>query len=159
MKNKKKELGPLHCLYFIYYSFTTSTDENYNESQIHKIKTYLNEWTNDKNTSEAIIQETLEWVEESQIAKSEFINVMLSMVDYLNDEQRFSFLQKELVLLHIRQISRSDGNFTENEKKYHDLLAFHFGLNLRVSSCSKKEIEETVNKMERKKIGFKIQRN
>ena len=94
MESAKKEIGPLHCLYFIYYSFTTSTDENYNESQIHKITTYLNEWTNDKNTSEAIIQETLEWVKESQIAKSEFINVMLSMVDYLNDEQRFSLLQK-----------------------------------------------------------------
>ena len=85
MKNAKKEIGPLHCLYFIYYSFTTSTDENYNESQIHKITTYLNEWTNDKTTSRAIIDETLEWIRESQIEKSEFINVMLSMVDYLID--------------------------------------------------------------------------
>ena len=81
------------------------------------------------------------------------------MVDYLNAENVFSLFQKELLLLHIREIARSDGSFSEKEKKYHDLLAYHLGLNLRVSSCSTKEIEESAEKVERKKIGFKINRN
>ncbi len=159
MKESKKELGPLHCLYFIYYSFTTNTDDNFNPSQVQKIITYLNEWTKDAKTSEAIISETMDWVKETGPSKNEGLNIMFSMVDYLNKENIFSLIQKELLLLHIREIARSDGTFSGEEKKCHDLLAYHFGLNLRVSSCSTKEIKETAEKVERKKIGFRINRS
>lgn len=159
MNESKKELGPLHCLYFIYYSFTTNIDDDFNPSQVHKISTYLNEWTKDKKTSEAIISETMEWVKDTSPSKKEALNIMFSMVDYLNKEEFFSLIQKELLLLHIREIARSDGSFSEQEKKYHDLLAYHFGLTLRVSACSTQEIEKTAEQVEKKKIGFKINRN
>lgn len=80
------------------------------------------------------------------------------MVDFINDQNVFSTLQKEFLLLHIRQIARSDGDFSEEEKKYHDLLAYRFGISLRVSSCSSVEIKEDAKKVERKKIGFRISR-
>ena len=159
MLESKKELGPLHCLYFIYYSFTKNTDENHNNSQIHKIITYLNEWTKDVKTSEAIISETMTWIQETKLSQHDSLNTMVSMVDYLNKENTFSIIQKEFILLNIREIARSDGNFSEIEKKYHDLLSFHFNLSLRASACSKKEIKEAAQKVERKKIGFKISRN
>ena len=47
----------------------------------------------------------------------------------------------------------------ESEKKYHDLLAFHFGLNIRVSACTTNEIKESAKEVDRRKIGFKINRN
>ena len=50
-------------------------------------------------------------------------------------------------------------SFSESEKKYHDLLAFHFGLNIRVSACTTNEIKESAKEVDRRKIGFKINRN
>ena len=84
---------------------------------------------------------------------------MFSMVDFLNQQNVFSISQKEFLLLHIRQIARSDGDFSEEEKKYHDLLAHHFGISLKVSSCSNVEIKEGAKKVERRKIGFRIPRD
>ena len=54
MNRGEKELSPLHCLYYIYYSFATKTDENFNQSQINQIIVFLNNWTGDNKTSEAI---------------------------------------------------------------------------------------------------------
>ena len=31
MNESNKELGPLHCVYFIYYSFATTTDKDIND--------------------------------------------------------------------------------------------------------------------------------
>ena len=159
MTESKIELGPLHCVYFIYYSFTTTTDKNIQESEVNHIVTYLTEWTKDLNTSKAIIKETLSWIEETNPSKEEALSIMFSMVDFLNDQNVFSILQKEFLLLHIRQIARSDGAFSEEEKKYHDLLAYHFGISLKVSSCSNIEIKEDAKKVGRRKIGFRIPRD
>ena len=159
MNESKKELGSLHCLYFIYYSFSTNTDDDFNPSQVRKIINYLNEWTKDSKSSEAIISETMDWIKETNPSKNEGLNIMFSMVDYLMKENTFSFIQKELLLLHIRDIARADGTFSEEEKKYHDLLAHHLGLPLRVSSCSTKEIEDSAEEVKRTKIGFRINRS
>ncbi len=159
MQESNKELGPLHCVYFIYYSFATTTDNDINESQIKHLITYLNEWTKNTETSTAVIKETLNWIEETSPTKNEAINIMFSMLDYLNKENIFSLLQKEALLLHIREIARSDGTFSEEEKKYHDLLAHHLGLPIRVSTCSRVEIEEGAEKVERRKIGFRVPRD
>ena len=159
MDGGKKELSPLHCLYYIYYSFATKTDENFNQSQINQIIVFLNKWTGNNKTSEAIISETKEWIKENNASKEEDLNIMFSMIDYLKKENIFSLIDKEHILLQIRQIARYDGSFSESEKKYHDLLAFHFGLNIRVSACTTNEIKEDAKKIDRRKIGFKINRN
>jgi len=159
MNRGKKELSPLHCLYYIYYCFATKTDENFNQSQINQIVVFLNKWTGNNKTSEAIINETKEWIKENKPSKEEELNIMFSMIDYLKKENIFSLIDKEHILLQIRQIARYDGSFSESEKKYHDLLAFHFGLNIRVSACTTNEIKEDAKKIDRRKIGFKINRN
>jgi len=159
MTREKKELSPLHCLYYIYYSFATKTDENFNHSQINQIVVFLNKWTGNNKTSEAIIVETKEWIKENKPSKGEELNIMFSMIDYLKKENIFSLIDKEHILLQIRQIARYDGSFSELEKKYHDLLAFHFGLNIRVSACTTNEIKVSAKEVERRKIGFKINRN
>ena len=51
------------------------------------------------------------------------------------------------------------GTFSEEEKKYHDLLSHHLGLPLRVSTCSIVEIKEGAEKVERRKIGFRVSRD
>ena len=159
MNRGKKELSPLHCLYYIYYCFATKTDENFNQSQINQIIVFLNKWTGNNKTSEAIINETKEWIKENKPSKEEELNIMFSMIDYLKKENIFSLIDKEHILLQIRQIARYDGSFSELEKKYHDLLAFHFGLNIRVSACTTNEIKESAKEVDRRKIGFKINRN
>ena len=159
MNRGKKELSPLHCLYYIYYSFATKTDENFNRSHINQIIVFLIKWTGDNNTCEAIINETKEWIKENKPSKEEELNIMFSMIDYLKKENIFSLIDKEHILLQIRQIARYDGSFSESEKKYHDLLAFHFGLNIRVSACTTNEIKESAKEVDRRKIGFKINRN
>jgi len=159
MNASKKKLSPLHCLYFIYYSFSTQTVKDYNQSQVNQIITFLNKWTGNNKTSESIISETKEWIKEAKPSKEDAINIMFSMIDYLNNEDVFSLIDKEHILLQIRQIARYDGSFSESEKKYHDLLAFHLGLNIRVSACTTNEIKESAKKVERKKIGFKVNRD
>ena len=117
MNRGKKELSPLHCLYYIYYCFATKTDENFNQSQINQIIVFLNKWTGDNKTSEAIINETKEWIKENKPSKEEELNIMFSMIDYLKKENIFSLIDKEHILLQIRQIARYDGSFSESEKK------------------------------------------
>ena len=95
MQESKKELGPLHCVYFIYYSFATTTDNDINESQIKHLITYLNEWTKNTETSTAVIKETLNWIEETGPTKNEAINIMFSMLDYLNKEGLDKEIKKE----------------------------------------------------------------
>jgi len=63
--------------------------------------------------------------------------------------------KKEMFLLDIRNISRMDGDFSEKEKKWHDLLAHHLKINIRVSSCSKEDLKNDMRKVKRTKIGFR----
>ena len=81
MNRGKKELSPLHCLYYIYYCFATKTDENFNQSQINQIIVFLNKWTGDNKTSEAIINETKEWIKENKPSRSAKLRFLIKKKD------------------------------------------------------------------------------
>ena len=102
-----------------------------------------------------IIKETIVWASNIIKSQEEAVSTMFSMADYLNTENTFCASKKERLLLDIRSISRIDGSFSEKEKKWHDLLARHLNINLRVSSCSNNDLEISVKKIGRKKIGFR----
>ena len=48
-----------------------------------------------------------------------------------------------------------DNDFSEKEKKWHDLLAHHLNIYLRVSSCSTEDLKSDIKKVKRTKIGFR----
>ena len=115
----------------------------------------MKKWEPNEVLSKKIIKETILWA--SKIIKSpeEAISTMFSMADYLNTESSFNASKKELFLLDIRNISRMDNDFSEKEKKWHDLLAHHLNMYLRVSSCSTEDLKSDIKKVKRTKIGFR----
>ena len=151
---KNLNLTQTHCVFFIYYTFACYNNGKVQKAEIQKIISYMKKWEPNEALSKKIIKETVLWA--SKIIKSpeEAISTMFSMADYLNTESSFNESKKELFLLDIRSISRMDNDFSEKEKKWHDLLAHHLNTNLRVSSCSTKDLENGLKKIERRKIGF-----
>ena len=55
----------------------------------------------------------------------------------------------------IRNIARSDGKFIDQQKKWHDMLANILGLDIRISRASHEDISGEVQKVEKRKIGFR----
>ena len=55
----------------------------------------------------------------------------------------------------IRNIARSDGEFLDQQKKWHDMLANILELNIRISNSTNEDINVEVQKVEKRKIGFR----
>ena len=145
---KKTNLTKLHCIFFIYYTFASYNNGRAEKNEVSKIINYIKSWSTGGNHN-TIIREVMVWASDIIQSPEEAISTMFSMADYLNSEPDFDVTKKEKLLLDIREISRIDGVFSEKEKKWHDLLAHHLDVNLRISSCSKEEI-----RLGRQKIGF-----
>jgi len=148
------DLTTTHCVFFIYYTFASYNNGKTQTKELKQIMSYMKSWHTQSSHINSIMRETVLWA--SNIIKSpeEAISTMFSMADYLNTLESFDMSKKEQLLLDIRSISRLDGVFSEKEKKWHDLLAHHLNTNLRVSSCSTKDLENGLKKIERRKIGF-----
>ena len=148
-------LTQTHCVFFIYYTFACYNNGKVQNAEVQKIISYMKKWEPNEAIGKKIIKETVLWA--SKIIKSpeEAISTMFSMADYLNTESSFNVSKKELFLLDIRNISRMDNDFSEKEKKWHDLLAHHLNMYLRVSSCSTEDLKSDIKKVKRTKIGFR----
>ena len=147
-------LSQTHCIFFIYYTFACYNNGSAQEVEIEKIISYMKKWESKNNLCKKIMKETVTWSSNVIKSSDEAISTMFSMADYLNTENNFNSDKKEQLLLDIRAISRIDGVFSEKEKKWHDLIAHNLKINLRVSSCSKNDIEDGAKRLKRKKIGF-----
>ena len=55
----------------------------------------------------------------------------------------------------IRNIARADGQFLEEQKKWHDIIAKALDVEIRISPETHKDIEASLKKVKRKKIGFR----
>ena len=80
---------------------------------------------------------------------------MVSMTQFLNTQKDFTILRKEFFLMDIRQIARSNKDFSEDEKKIHDMLADILGVGIRISQKSYDEIKGSVERVKKRKIGFR----
>jgi hypothetical protein len=152
---KDSDLTPLHCIFFIYYTFASYNNGKTQTSEVKQIINYMKHWEASSVKNKLIMKETINWASNIIESPEEAISTMFSMADYLNTDNSFDIHKKERLLLDIRTISRIDDFFSEKEKKWHDLLAYHLNINLRISSCSKQDIEIDIQKVARKKIGFR----
>jgi len=148
-------LTQTHCVFFIYYTFACYNNGKVQGAEVKKIISYMKKWEPNEILSKNIIKETVLWASKIITSPEEAVSTMFSMADYLNTEKSFDSSKKELLLLDIRNISRMDGGFSEKEKKWHDLLAHHLKINIRVSSCSTEDLKSDVQRVKRKKIGFR----
>ena len=80
---------------------------------------------------------------------------MISMVEFLKKQTDFSIDRREYLLMDIRNIARSDGQFLDQQKKWHDMLANILELEIRISKASHDDIDGAVKKVARRKIGFR----
>lgn len=154
-KAENLNLSQTHCVFFIYYTFACYNNGKVQKTEVQKIISYMKKWEPNENLSKKIIKETVVWASKIISSAEEAISTMFSMADYLNTESSFDSYKKELFLLDVRTISRIDENFSEKEKKWHDLLAHHLNINLRVSSCSTEDLKNDMKKVKRTKIGFR----
>ena len=109
----------------------------------------------DQEKMTKIINETLMWSKSNIKSINDQIGAMISMVDFLKTQTDFSIDRREYFLMDIRNIARSDGNFLDQQKKWHDMLANILELNIRISQASHEDINGAVKKVEKRKIGFR----
>lgn len=109
----------------------------------------------DKEKMSQVISETLNWSKENIDNINNQIGTMISMVEFLKSQSSFDTFKREYFLMDIRNIARSDGNFIDQQKKWHDMLANILELNIRISQSSLEDINGAVKKVEKRKIGFR----
>ncbi len=152
----KTHLTSLHCIFYIYHTFAFSSDGKLNPQEKKTISSFMYRWVGqDQEKTNLIINETLSWIKENIQDINNQIGTMISMADFLKQQDNFNILKREYFLMDIRNIARSDGNFLDQQKKWHDMLANILELNIRISQASSDDISGAVKKVERKKIGFR----
>ena len=77
------------------------------------------------------------------------------MIDFLKENEDFDIIQREYFLMDIRNISRSNKNFHPQQKIWHDMIAKSLGLGIRISDNSLENINDTLENVKKKKIGFR----
>jgi len=169
----KIQLTPLHCIFFIYNSFATGTNGILSEGEKERITRCMNRWVGHNNSKEArksateIMKETMSWQAKNIFNNTEnegkigevILGTMLSMLESLKNQEWFHRANKEFFLMDIRNIAWADDNFTETEKKWHDMFAELLGINIRISNMSQKEVQSQVNETRSSKIGFRTNRD
>ena len=152
----KTHLTSLHCIFYIYHTFAFSSDGKLNPQEKKTITSFMYRWVGqDQEKTNLIINETLSWIKENIQDINNQIGTMISMADFLEQQDNFNIVKREYFLMDIRNIARSDGNFLDLQKKWHDMLANILELNIRISQASSDDIIGAVKKVERKKIGFR----
>lgn len=152
----KTHLTSLHCIFYIYHTFAFSSDGKLNPQEKKTISSFMYRWVGqDQEKTNLIINETLSWMKENIQDINNQIGTMISMADFLKQQDNFNIVKREYFLMDIRNIARSDGNFLDQQKKWHDMLANILELNIRISQASSDDISGAVKKVERKKIGFR----
>jgi hypothetical protein len=152
----KTNLSPLHCIFFIYQSFAYTTDGVLSDDEKKMIGNAMFRWTgSDEKKTNTIIQETLTWGQENIKTAKEQIESMISMIEFLKTQESFDLKKREYFLMDIRNIARSDGKFLDSEKKWHDMMSKQLGVGVKISEETDDVIEESLEKVEKRKIGFR----
>ena len=152
----KTHLTSLHCIFYIYHTFAFSSDGKLNPQEKKTITSFMYRWVGqDQEKTNLIINETLSWIKENIQDLNNQIGTMISMADFLKKQDNFSIVKREYFLMDIRNIARSDGNFLDQQKQWHDMLANILELDIRISQASSDDISGAVKKVERRKIGFR----
>ena len=151
-----KNLTVLHCIFYIYHTFAFSSDGNLTPEEKKTISNFMYRWVGkDQEKMTSIINETLRWSKSNIKSINDQIGAMMSMVEFLKTQNDFSIDRREYFLMDIRNIARSDGNFLDQQKKWHDMLANILELNIRISQASHEDINGADKKVEKRKIGFR----
>tara|TARA_Y100001968_G_C19302120_1_gene689661 strand:+ start:249 stop:719 length:471 start_codon:yes stop_codon:yes gene_type:complete len=153
---QKTHLTSLHCIFYIYHTFAFGSDGKLNQKEKKTITNFLYRWVGqDRERMTQIINETLEWSKQNINNLNSQISAMISMVDFLKKQIDFDVRKREYFLMDIRNIARSDGEFIDQQKKWHDMLARILGVQIRISESSFDDIDGEVKKVKRPKIGFR----
>ena len=149
-------LSPLHCIFFIYQSFAYTTDGNLADEEKKMIGHCMLRWTgSDEKKTSTIINETLAWGKQNIKTVKDQVGTMISMIEFLKTQESFNMHKREYFLMDIRNIARSDGKFIKNQKKWHDMISKSLELEIRISPETHQEIKDSLDKVERRKIGFR----
>tara|TARA_B100000427_G_C15299375_1_gene503354 strand:- start:202 stop:666 length:465 start_codon:yes stop_codon:yes gene_type:complete len=152
----KTHLTSLHCIFYIYHTFAFSSDGKLNPQEKKTITSFMYRWVGqDQEKTNLIINETLSWAKENIKDLNNQIGTMISMADFLKKQDNFNIAKREYFLMDIRNIARSDENFLDQQKQWHDMLANILELDIRISQASSDDISGAVKKVERRKIGFR----
>jgi len=153
---KNISLTPIHCIFYIYHVFSLNSDGDLSQKEKKIIGGFMYRWVSkDKKKMIQIISETLSWAKSNVKDVNGQISTMLSMVDFLKTQKEFDINKREYFLMDIRALARSDQDFTNQQKKWHDMLASILGVELRISRSSIEDIDGETKKVERRKIGFR----
>ena len=155
MKETKTNLTNLHCIFFIYKSFALTTDGVLTDKEKSVITSFMFRWTGQKkDVLDKIISETLTWSQSNIKTINDQVGVMFSMIEHLKKQTDFGVPQREYLLMDIRNIARSDGDFLDQQKNWHDMMAKVLEVDIRISPSSPAKIQKSLNKVKKKKIGF-----
>ena len=143
--NNKTNLSILHCVFFIYQAFASGSESHLIDSEKKTIAQFMFRWVgkNQKKMNE-IIHETLLWSQKNIKTINDQIGTMISMVEFLKTQKDFNIVRREYFLMDIRNIARSDGNFLEEQKKWHDIIAKALDVEIRISPETHKDIEASL---------------
>ena len=154
--DRKISLSLLHCVFFIYQTFAYGSAKSLVDSEKKIIAKFMYRWVGqDQEKMNQIIQETLLWSQKNINSIHDQIGTMISMVEFLKEQSDFNIARREYFLMDIRNIARADGKFLEEQKKWHDILAKALNIEIRISPQSHQDIEDSLKKVKRKKIGFR----
>jgi len=149
-------LTPIHCIFYIYHTFAFRSDDKLTLQEKKTITKFMYRWVGkDQNKTTKIINETLTWSKQNIKSVHDQIGAMISMVEFLKTQKNFNIDTCEYLLMDIRNIARSDGNFLDQQKKWHDMLSNILGLGIRVSAATHDDINGAVKQVHRRKIGFR----
>ena len=153
---KQTNLTSLHCIFFIYQSFAFNSDNKLIDSEKKVIANFMFRWTGQKKDKlNQIINETVLWSNSNIKTSHDQIGVMFSMLDFLKQQSNFNIPQREYFLMDIRNIARSDGDFSDQQRQWHDMMAKSLGVEIRISPQSFDQIETSLKNVKKKKIGFR----
>ena len=157
MMETKKQLSPLHCIFFIYQSFAhTAAGGEVTKEEQQVINNCMYRWTgSDEQKTQMIIRESVDWAKENIKTIQDQVETMMSMINFLKQQSDFNILKREFFLMDIRNIARADNQFSESEKKWHDMLAKALGLEIRISPESHEAIKKSIDRVKKRKIGFR----
>ena len=113
-------------------------------------------WTgSDEKKTQMIIRQSVDWAKENIKTIQDQVETMMSMINFLKQQSDFNILKREFFLMDIRNIARADNQFSESEKKWHDMLAKALGLEIRISPESHEAIKKSIDRVKKRKIGFR----
>ena len=152
----KTNLTTLHCIFFIYKSFAYTADGKLADSEKKVITNFMLRWSgSQKEKLNQIILETLDWGRKNIKTIQDQIGFMFSMIEFLKQQPNFHIAQREYFLMDIRNIARSDSDFSQQQKEWHDMMAKALDVEIRISPQTHEEIQNSLNQVKKKKIGFR----